>query len=512
MAEKRPLFMFIMGFSCSLSRKTPEMLQKRLIGQAPSGVEVHVVCDRAEGLKLANIAARACRALPPVKTPFEVRMTEIVRKEITQRKVILAGHSHGGLQATSIAMSLADEPMIRNLHVATFGSIWTPRVLGVDIMHYMLQDDSALQCNHVARSERLGFDGSVYWLPSGKPPTFRYTILDMTRWIIHMSYRDLVAELLQAMPDVVSRWKPQARVMAPRMVVVNGLRVNERIRTSMSDVRVRMDYTLDYHLSAERTSVKPSEAVSFPYLGSPFAHAFLNAAANFSTIGAYVSTACMVPEVRDVLATGVAAPVYLSTQYSGSCGGVNASLNVMQRMYGVPMTMACSQVETMRGGAQHRAVSALMNVGDSAIVHDGDTMTMSMLKKGDDELHALIVTHDGPPDVHRYSGSDRVGLVAVYRGSICASSLCYFRDEHDEDHVITVSGKVMPASRWVAESGANTKFATTSLMFGSYKAFAYDAEGLVSDKIADMLAERTQDSDATEEAEVLRRLATDHVA
>lgn len=504
--------MYMLGFGCSVFWTTPEMKQKRLLEHAPDGVEVRVVCDEREDQKMVNIAARSCALEPPIRTAFELRMTDVVREEIAKRKVVLAGHSHGGLQVSRIAMTLASDPNVKNLHVATFGSIWTPRVPGVDIMHFMLQDDMALKCNHAPRSGRLGLDEStgLYWIASGKPPTTRFTILDMARWVIHMAYRDVVTELLQAMPDVVAAWKPRPAAMAPRTVTMS---VGEKVSSNKSDVRVRVHDALDYNLSAERTSVAPSEAVRFPALGSPFAHAFLNAAANCPALRDHFLRASTDDRpnsvVREVLATGVAQPVYLETTYAGECGEANAAVNALERLYRLPMTMASPPEETRRGGAQHDAVTSMMNVGDLAIVHTADAATMSVLKTGGQALHAMTVTKKGPPDVEKYSGADRVGLVAVYHGSACVGSVCYFRDEYDEDFVVTETG-VVKAHKWVAAQAAKAgkvTFATTSIMIGSYKKFAHDADGLVNAANVKALAGRDDSDDSVRlDAQAAERL------
>jgi pimeloyl-ACP methyl ester carboxylesterase len=504
--EQGPLFLYMLGFGCSVFWTTPEMKQMRLSKHAPEGVEVRVVCDDREDQKMVNIAARTCALEPPIRTAFELRMTDVVRDEIARRKVVLVGHSHGGLQVSRIAMTLASDPHIKNLHVVTFGSIWTPRVPGVDILHVMLQDDMALKCNHAPRSGRLGLDEStgLYWIASGKPPTTRFTILDMTRWVIHMAYRDVVTELLQAMPDVAAAWKPRPAAMAPRTVTMS---VGEKVSSHKSDVRVRVHDALDYRLTAERTSVSPSEAVRFPALGSPFAHAFLNAAANCPALRDHllrastnVDTVAVAREVRTVIESGVAQPIYLDTRYAGECGEANAAVNALERRYGLPMTMASPPVETRRGGAQHDAVAALMNVGDLAIVHTADAATMSVLKTGGRALHAMTVTKKGPPDVEKYSGADRVGLIAVYNGSACVGSVCYFRDEYDEDFVVTETG-VVAGHKWVSAlkaGSAKVSFATTSIMIGSYKKFAHDSDGLMNAANVKALAGRDDSSDRTD--------------
>lgn len=115
------------------------------------GMPFELLCNLSLNATLYDIAKSLCHVAPSGTSTFVSECIQKVQLKLDRNiNVFIVGHSYGGAVANRICeyFTKYPHPRNRNLHVATFGSIYIPRkrVL-VESYNYMLTKDVALRCN-----------------------------------------------------------------------------------------------------------------------------------------------------------------------------------------------------------------------------------------------------------------------------------------------------------------------------------------------------------------------------
>lgn len=158
----------------------------------------HVYCNQSLLKTLYDVSKTCIYFIPSKKNKFVQYVLNEVKILLDQGyNVFLMGHSYGGSVASRIAEIVCKDPQnttyMNRLTIITLGSIYVPRpekTQGVNIKHYMFENDVALKCN------KLGIKNSkeshVIWLqqrdfvsPSKKKKSIFGT---KEEWKAHNSY------------------------------------------------------------------------------------------------------------------------------------------------------------------------------------------------------------------------------------------------------------------------------------------------------------------------------------
>lgn len=110
-----------------------------------------LLCNSSLNATLYDIAKSLCHVPPSGSATFVTECIQKVQIKLDRNiNVFILGNSYGGAVANRICEYFTKyaHPRNRNLHVATFGSIYIPRKpVSIDSYNYMLTKDVALRCN-----------------------------------------------------------------------------------------------------------------------------------------------------------------------------------------------------------------------------------------------------------------------------------------------------------------------------------------------------------------------------
>jgi hypothetical protein len=188
--QKSVLFV-IVGLGCSVRSENVRIEYAKKYSEY-YGIPTHYMCNTTERKSVKNIAKAACGIRPSLKSTFVVRVLTMMKQYMDfGYKVYASGHSYGGSVVSRIALALSADPSFDpNMFSAiTFGSIYVPETKGVDIKHYMFNNDVALRCNGL----KPGKGKDVIWMKHADESKARkkwWTVAgNQYEWKIHNDYK-----------------------------------------------------------------------------------------------------------------------------------------------------------------------------------------------------------------------------------------------------------------------------------------------------------------------------------
>ena len=184
---------------------------------------VAIECNKSVVNSVKDVLKTACSLAPSRKEKQVQHVIKLLNNLLwpdrnggqQNRHVYILGHSYGGSVVSRVAQIISDDSARiyrfakRRIHAATFGSIYIPSPVttaGVDIVHYMFQNDVATKCNKQAMPERVaGFDerSGIVWLPSPFNNLLkRFDIKGLvfgtkSQWVLHNMYHGVINKLLK---------------------------------------------------------------------------------------------------------------------------------------------------------------------------------------------------------------------------------------------------------------------------------------------------------------------------
>jgi hypothetical protein len=163
------------------------------------GMSCRIYCNQSIVKTLYDVSKTCIKFIPSKKNKFVQYVFNEVKQYIDKGyNVFLVGHSYGGSVVSRIAEILHREVSqgsiyVNRLNAITLGSIYVPRperTHGVNIYHYMFENDVALKCNELGKKGIK--ESHVTWLqqrnyiaPSKKKKSIFGT---NEEWEAHNSY------------------------------------------------------------------------------------------------------------------------------------------------------------------------------------------------------------------------------------------------------------------------------------------------------------------------------------
>lgn len=150
---------------------------------------VDVMCNTIDSKSMTYDIWKRLKDKELEPTPFVEQVTIHVVSDLAQgEQILLVGHSYGGSVASRVGMFLSEyahDDQLRNLQIATFGSIFIPpphATGSIDIRHYMYANDIATLCHKRSKSfENLILLDNKY----KRNPV--YSHMDYDHWITHVA-------------------------------------------------------------------------------------------------------------------------------------------------------------------------------------------------------------------------------------------------------------------------------------------------------------------------------------
>lgn len=188
--SKKSVLFIIVGLGCSMQSKNDRIYYSKRYSEH-YGMPTHYMCNTVERKSVKNIAKTVCGIRPSLKSTFVVKVLTMMKDYMSKGyKVYASGHSYGGSVISRIALALSMDPSFDPIMFSalTFGSIYVPETIGVDITHYMYNNDVALRCNGL----KPGQGKNVIWMSHPHETKARqkwWTVAgNRYEWMIHNDY------------------------------------------------------------------------------------------------------------------------------------------------------------------------------------------------------------------------------------------------------------------------------------------------------------------------------------
>jgi hypothetical protein len=148
----------IIGLGCSSVKQNVLERYETYLGNE-LGMPCVVYCNQSMMKTLYDVTKTCINFIPSKKHKFVQYVLNEVKQYINKGyNVFLLGYSYGGSVASRIAEILHKDPQgltyVNRLNIITLGSIYVPRpdrTQGVNISHYMFENDVALKCNKLGK-------------------------------------------------------------------------------------------------------------------------------------------------------------------------------------------------------------------------------------------------------------------------------------------------------------------------------------------------------------------------
>jgi hypothetical protein len=154
----------VLGFGCDKFTNNKHQLQNNLRQALNPGKfdSVEVLCNEKYPKSMTKNIMKRLLSEILTRTHFVEDIAKTVCQELrANQKVVLIGHSYGGSVVARVAMYIRDickqniiDHYLKNLHVATFGSIYVPppsNTVGINIKHFAYKNDIAKFCAKVCK-------------------------------------------------------------------------------------------------------------------------------------------------------------------------------------------------------------------------------------------------------------------------------------------------------------------------------------------------------------------------
>lgn len=206
---------YVLGMGCQVADSDELNYIKKYISNVANTDHVFIKCHPSMTKTLKGIAAAACYLKPNKNDPFLAEINNDVSLCLSKGyRVMVLGHSHGGMMASLVAESFAQnksslwkQKYKSKLQFLTFGSIYTPdaKTVGedIDIRHYMFLDDVAMRCNKLKQPKEKHLNnqhGNVVWMKHDTIKLKRWEKLapagTKQSWEIHNAYSSIEKHIL----------------------------------------------------------------------------------------------------------------------------------------------------------------------------------------------------------------------------------------------------------------------------------------------------------------------------
>ncbi len=193
--ETKTKMFVVLGFGCDKFTANTQRLQKNLKEALNPGKFdlVEVLCNEKYPHSMTKNIVKRLLSEILTRTEFVEDIAKKVCQELSaNHKVVLIGHSYGGSVVARVAMFIRDicrkkniGSYLKNLHVATFGSIYVPppeNTVGINIKHFAYKNDIAKFCAKVCkRSSYMTLMEPRYRDPTMSHMDYHHIMKDIAR-------------------------------------------------------------------------------------------------------------------------------------------------------------------------------------------------------------------------------------------------------------------------------------------------------------------------------------------
>ena len=201
--HEKTKYELVLTFGLGCNTKVNETMVKGMVQQIIKENNITNInsitlqCDNSTMNVIKNIAKTACYMRPAKNDKFVMKTVSAIRELLDAGKhVIMIGHSYGGAVNSLVAHHLNNHPRVKNLQIATLGSIYiAPKsdISNIRMKQYMMLNDIALRCAKVAPPKQMG---EFYDDPGTGVTWVRPNPNKKSRWEIHGSYYDLMEKII----------------------------------------------------------------------------------------------------------------------------------------------------------------------------------------------------------------------------------------------------------------------------------------------------------------------------
>lgn len=189
------IIIYVLGLGCHKNSILTNKMILDWISYHNRDTHTRLECNHSYASALKNVAKTVCYIPPSKSDNYVIKLQKIVEGYLyLNKKVMLLGHSYGGSVVARIAEYFNNKSGVKNLHVATFGSIYisNPKdIKNVDMMQYMKINDVALKCNKLTSPKFLNYKVDV----SNK---LTWINAEGKQWDIHNSYDEVIRNVFMS--------------------------------------------------------------------------------------------------------------------------------------------------------------------------------------------------------------------------------------------------------------------------------------------------------------------------